>query len=113
MKDKYLHDSRVENAADDPVALLHLCQQLQSEKDGRERVATGKYSRDEDEFADRVRVACGHATMLHQLLLMTRDMSAIVAEPERRGDIRVPVGDDDAEKALSWLMEQYSKDDAS
>lgn len=107
------HDLQAIQAADELVALLTLCQQLQSEKDGRERPAPGAYSRDEDEFADRVRVACGHATMLHQLLPMTRDMSAIVAEPERRGDIRVPVGNDDAEKALSWLMEQYSKEDAS
>ncbi|HED4305242.1 TPA: hypothetical protein R4300_005445, partial [Enterobacter hormaechei subsp. steigerwaltii] len=55
-------------AANDIISLLKLCQQLQSEKDGRERPAPGTYSRDEDAFADRIRTACGHAQQLRRLL---------------------------------------------
>lgn len=112
MKSGYLNDPHANKAADDIVALLKLCQQLQSEKDGRERAVPGTYSRDEDEFADRIRTACGHVTQLRQLLLMMCSMSAIGTELESRGEIHVVVGEDYAEKALSWLMEKYVKDEA-
>lgn len=58
------HDLVTARAAEEIIELLTLCQQLQSEKDGRERPAPGTYSRDEDEFADRIRSACGHALQL-------------------------------------------------
>jgi len=35
------------------------------------------------------------------------------AELERHGNIHVAVGEDYAEKALNWLMDQYVKDEAS
>lgn len=74
------------------IELLTLCQQLQSEKDGRERLAPGAYSRDEDEFADRICSACGHTLQLRRLLSMAMTLSAIGAGMERRGEICVPPG---------------------
>lgn len=101
------HDSKAAQAANEIVALLTLCQQLQSEKDGRERPSPGAYSRDEDEFADRIRVACGHALQLLQLLPMMTTLSAIGTEMERRGEISLLPGEDYAQKALIQLTEQY------
>jgi hypothetical protein len=89
------------------IELLTLCQQLQSEKDGRERLAPGAYSRDEDEFADRIRSACGHALQLRRLLPVTTTLSAIGTEMERRGEISVLPGEDYAQKALARLTVQY------
>ena len=59
MKQIYLNDPHANEAADDIIGLLKLCQQLQSEKDGRKRPEPGTYSRDEDAFAERIRSACG------------------------------------------------------
>ncbi|HCT8062845.1 TPA: hypothetical protein OT947_004375 [Enterobacter hormaechei] len=102
-----LQDSQENKASDDIIALLKLCQQLQSEKDGRERSAPGTYSRDEDEFADRIRSACGHALQLRRLLPLATTLSAIGAEMGRRGDISVLPGEDYAQKAMARLTEQY------
>lgn len=101
------HDLVAARAAEEIIELLTLCQQLQSEKDGRKRPEPGAYSRDEDAFADRIRSACGHALQLRQLLPMTTTLSAIGAEMERRGEIRVLPGEDYAQKALVQLTEQY------
>ncbi len=65
------HDLMAVYAASEIVELLTLCQELQSEKDGRERPAPGAYSRDEDAFAERIRSACGHALLLRRLLPVT------------------------------------------
>ncbi|MGM8714948.1 hypothetical protein [Enterobacter hormaechei] len=100
------HDLVTARAAEEIIELLTLCQQLQSEKDGRERPAPGTYSRDEDEFADRIRSACGHALQLRRLPMMTT-LSAIGAGMERRGEISVLPGEDHAQKALARLTEQY------
>lgn len=54
MKLNHLNDLQAKEAAEEITALLKRCQQMQSEKDGRERPAPGAYSRDEDEFADCV-----------------------------------------------------------
>lgn len=70
-------------AADDIIALPKLCKQLQSEKDGIKRPVPRAYSRDEDEFADHIRVACGHVLQLRQLLPMMSGLSALGAELER------------------------------
>jgi hypothetical protein len=84
------HDLMAVYAASEIVELLTLCQELQSEKDGRERPAPGAYSRDEDAFAERIRSACGHALLLRRLLPVTTTLSAIGAEMERRGEISAP-----------------------
>ncbi|WP_259407466.1 hypothetical protein, partial [Klebsiella pneumoniae] len=76
------HDLMAVYAASEIVELLTLCQELQSEKDGRERPAPGAYSRDEDAFAERIRSACGHALLLRRLLPVTTTLSAIGAEME-------------------------------
>lgn len=107
MKPDYLNTPCANEGADDVIALLKLCQQLQSEKDGRERPAPGTYSRDEDEFADRIRSACVHALQLRQLLPITTTLSAIGAEMERQGEISVLPGEDYAQKALARLTVQY------
>ncbi|AZS59306.1 MULTISPECIES: hypothetical protein [Pectobacterium] len=101
------HDPVAARAAGEIIELLTLCQQLQSEKDGRERPDPGTYSRDEDAFADRIRSACGHALQLRRLLPMATTLSAIGAEMERRGEISVLPGEDYAQKALVRLTEQY------
>lgn len=102
-----INDPHAVKVANEMVALLTLCQQLQSEKDGIERPAPGTYSRDEDEFADRIRVACGHALQLRQLLPMMTTLGAIGTEMERRGEISLLPGEDYAQKALIRLTEQY------
>lgn len=107
MKPDYLNDLHANEVADDIITLLKLCQQLQSEKDGRERPEPGTYSRDEDAFADRIRSACGHALQLRRLLPVTTTLSAIGAEMERRGEISVLPGEDYAQKALARLTVQY------
>lgn len=94
-------------AANDIIGLLKLCQQLQSEKDGRIRPEPGAYSRDGDAFADRIRTACGHALLLCQLLPAMTTLSAIGAEMERRGEITLLPGEDYAQKALIRFAEQY------
>ncbi|MEI2606537.1 hypothetical protein V8O11_22505 [Erwinia aphidicola] len=101
------HDLVAAREAEEIIELLTLCQQLQSEKDGRERPAPGTYSRDEDEFADRIRSACGHALQLRRLLPVMTTLSAIGTEMERRGEISVLPGEDYAQKALARLTEQY------
>lgn len=107
MKHIYLNDPHANEAADDIIGLLKLCQQLQSEKDGRERPEPGTYSRDEDAFADRIRSACGHALQLRRLPPVATTLSAIGAGMERRGEISVLPGEDYAQKALARLTEQY------
>jgi hypothetical protein len=107
VKPHYLNDPHANEAADDIISLLKLCQQLQSEKDGRERPDPGAYSRDEDAFADRIRTACGHALQLRRQLPVMTTLSAIGAEMERRGEISVLPGEDYAQKALARLTEQY------
>ncbi|ENJ7288449.1 hypothetical protein [Enterobacter hormaechei] len=101
------HDLVAARVAEEIIELLTLCQQLQSEKDGRERPAPGTYSRYEDEFADRIRSACGHALQLRRLLPLATTLSAIGAEMERRGEISVLPGEDYAQKALARLTVQY------
>lgn len=101
------HDLVAAREAEEIIELLTLCQQLQSEKDGRERPAPGTYSRDEDEFADRIRSACGHALQLRRLLPVMTTLSAVGAGMERRGEISVLPGEDYAQKALARLTEQY------
>lgn len=101
------HDLAAARAAGEIIELLTLCQQLQSEKDGRARLVPGEYSRDEDEFADRIRSACGHALRLRRLLPVTTTLSAIGAEMERRGEISVLPGEDYAQKALEYLTAEY------
>lgn len=101
------HDQKAAQAAGEIVALLTLCQQLQTEKDGIERPSPGTYSRDEDKFADRIRVACGHALQLRQLIPMMITLSAIGTEMEHRGEISLLPGEDYAQKALIRFAEQY------
>lgn len=101
------HDLVAAREAEEIIELLTLCQQLQSEKDGRERPAPGTYSRDEDELADRIRSACGHALQLRRLLPVMTTLSAVGAGMERRGEISVLPGEDYAQKALARLNEQY------
>ncbi|RSB24281.1 hypothetical protein [Enterobacter cloacae] len=101
------HDLVAARAAEEIIELLTLCQQLQSEKDGRERLAPGTYARDEDDFADRIRSACGHALQLRRLLPVTTTLSAIGTEMERRGQISVLPGEDYAQEALARLTVQY------
>lgn len=103
----YPYDPHARKAAEDIVALLTLCQQLQSEKDGIKRPAPRIYSCDEEEFADRIQAACGHALQLYQLLPMRDRLSAIGAEMERRGEITVMFGESYANRALAHLMAEY------
>lgn len=110
MKPAYLNDPHANKVADDVIALLKMCQQLQSEKDGRERAAPETYSRHEDDFADRIRASCGYALQLRQLLPMLSGLSAIGAELECRGEIHVITGENYADRALEYLMGKYLPD---
>lgn len=107
MKQDYLNDLHANEVADDIITLPKLCQQLQSEKDGRVRPDPETYSRDEDAFADRIRTACGHALQLRRLLPVMTTLSAIGVGMERRGEISVLPGEDYELKAMARLTEQY------
>ncbi|EAR9310608.1 hypothetical protein E4N04_19540 [Salmonella enterica] len=93
--------------AADIIALLTLCQQLQSEQDGAERPAPDEYSRKGDVFSDRIRQACLQAARLRGLLAMSDTLASLGAEFERLGLINVSVGEDYAEKALTYLSSRY------
>lgn len=97
------HNLVAARAAGEITDLLTLCQHLQSDRDSRERPVPGAYSRDEDEFAERIRSACGHALQLP----VTTILNAIGAGMERRGEISVLPGEDYAQKALERLTEHY------
>jgi len=101
------YDTVAAQAADEIVALLTLCQQLQSEKDSNERQKSGVISRDEDEFAERICVACGYALQLRPLLSMMNIMSSIGVEMERRGEITVFTGESYSHSVLENLMTKY------
>lgn len=102
-----INDSYAVEVANEMVALLTLCQQLQSEKDGIERPAPGTYTRDEDQFAERIRAACGYALQLRRLLPVMANLSAVGIEMERRGELSVMTGDDYYRKALEYLLAKY------
>lgn len=102
-----INDSYAVEVANEMVALLMLCQRLQSEMDGGERPAPGRYSPDEDEFAERIRSACGLALQLLRLLPVTTTLRGIGTEMESRGEIIVLPGEDYAQKALARLTEHY------
>lgn len=89
------------------LTLLIPCQYLLSEKDIRERSKFWAYSHDEDAFADRIRSVCGHALQLRRLLPVTTTLSTIGARMERWGEITLLPDEDDAQKALARLTEQY------
>ncbi|EHO5803300.1 hypothetical protein PP677_003835 [Salmonella enterica] len=93
--------------ADDIVALLALCQTLQSEKENVTRTAPTEYSREDDPFADRIRQAIGYTRQLQHLLPMAQQLSALGMELERQGKIRVGVGEDYARQALAYVVAQY------
>lgn len=101
------HELVAARTAGEIIELLALCQQLQSEKDGRKRPVPREYSCDEDDFVDRIRSACGHALQLRWLLPVTTTLSAIGTEMESRGEISVLPGEDYVQKALARLTEQY------
>lgn len=103
MKPDYLNDLHANEVSDDVIALLKLCQQLQSDSDSRERPDPDTYSRDEDAFADRIRSACGHVQQLRRLLPVTTTLSAIGAGMERRGEITLLPGEEYVQKALEYL----------
>ncbi|MBS0854408.1 hypothetical protein JK158_21835 [Enterobacter sp. JGM127] len=96
--------------ADEIVALLTLCQQLLSEKEGKEWRVPSAYSCDEDWFAERIRTACSYATQLRHLLPMMSCLSSVGAEMERRGEINVMTGESYSQRALEYLKAQYLSD---
>lgn len=102
-----INDSHAVEVANEIVALLTLCQQLQSEKDGIERPAPGTYTRDKDQFAERIRAACGYALQLRRLLPVMANLSAVGIEMERRGEISLLPGEDYAQSALECLKAEY------
>lgn len=107
MDQNYLYDPHARKAAEDIVALLILCRQLQPEKDSRDRQGPETYPDSEDAFADRIQAACCHALQLEQLLPLRDRLSAIGAEMERRGEISVMAWESYANRALAHLMAQY------
>lgn len=104
------HDPVAGQAADEIVALLTLCLQLQSEKEGVIRPAPEKYNRDDDPFADRIRMAIGYARQLQHLLPMAQQLNVLGVALEQRGKIRVGVGEDYAQLALAYVMAQFPAD---
>jgi|AGFS01.1.fsa_nt_gi hypothetical protein len=104
------HDPIAARAASEIVALLTLCQQLQSDKEGVIRPAPEEYNRDDDPFADRIRLAISYARQLQQLLPMAQQLNVLGMALEQRGKIQVGVGEDYAELALAYVVAQYPVD---
>ena len=104
------HDPGAAQAVSEIVALLTLCQRLQSEKEGVIRPAPEEYNRDDDPFADRIRQAIGYTRQLQQLLPMAQQLNALGVALEQQGQIRVGVGEDYAQQALAYVMAQFPAD---
>ena len=104
------HDPVAAQAAGEIVALLTLCQQLQSEKEGVIRPAPEKYHQDDDPFADRIRRATGYARQLQHLLPMAQHLNVLGVALEQQGKIQVGVGEDYAQQALAYVVGQYLVD---
>lgn len=98
------------NASAQILALLSLCQQLQSEKDGIRRPEPGKpgVAADEtlDDFAQQIQTACVYASMTDRLLAMKDRLTDFGRQLESRELVEVPVGRDYADAALDWLSAQ-------
>ena len=90
--------------ANDIVAILKLCQDIQSEKEGVKRAAPDVYTRDDDPFADRIQRATGYVRQLQNLLPMMQALSTLGTELERQGKIQVEVGEDYTQRALEYFM---------
>lgn len=104
------HDPVAAQAAGEIVALLTLCQQLQSEKEGVIRPAPEEYNRDDDPFADRIRQAIGYTRQLQHLLPMAQQLNVLGVALEQQGKIQVSVGEDYAQQALAYVVAQYPAD---
>jgi hypothetical protein len=89
------------------IALLTLCQQLQSDKDGIKRPAPRRPGVEADEvrdtFAQRILVSCAHAASMDTLLALQSRLADVGRQLETQGQIRTEVGENYALAALEWL----------
>lgn len=89
------------------IALLTLCQQLQSDKDGLKRPAPRQagVAADEvlDSFGQRILLSCAYAASLDTLLALQSRLADVGRQLETQGQIRTEVGEDYALAALEWF----------
>lgn len=92
------------------VALLILCQQLQSDKDGitrpDPRVAGVGAAETYDDFSHRIQQACVTVSQLSRLQQLESDLSTAGMALERQGCLQVGVGESYARAALNYLLAQ-------
>ena len=98
-----------EKAIEQGVALLKLCQQLQSEKDGVDRPTPGVVDRSKtvDQFAMNVTKSISYMTSLLKLMPMQMRLADLDRELERQGKIAPDAGDDYAQAALEYALREH------
>lgn len=89
------------------IALLTLCQQLQSDKDGLKRPAPRQTAVMEDEvgdtFAQRILNSCAYAVSIDPLLDMQTRLADVGRQLEEQGQLQAGVGENYAQAALGWI----------
>lgn len=104
----YELDPREEKAIERGCELLKLCVQLQSEKDGVNRVLPGVF--DKAKVLDQVAQDAGEASlymlMLRKLLPMQEQLAELGRTLEGAGRLKVMYGENYAERALEFVIEQ-------
>lgn len=103
--------------ADDIVALLIQCQQLQSEKDGitrpDPRVAGVGPDETYDEFSRRIQQACVTVSQLRHLQQLEGDLVTAGMALEREGRLQISAGESYARAAVDYLQGRVSATEAS
>lgn len=90
------------------IALMTLCQQLQSDKDGVRRLppdkaAVGVPEEVFDSFARQIQHACMYASMTDRLLAMQSRLAEVGRRLEKQSRIEVHAEENYAEAALNWF----------
>lgn len=101
-----------ENAIEQGIELLKLCQRLQSEKDGVERPDPDVIDKTKtlDEFAMSVGESITYMTSLYRLIPMMKRLAGLGRELERQGKIQVDYGEDYAQAALDFVVLEFGQE---
>ena len=87
------------------IDLLWLCQSLQSEKDGVDRPSHFQIDKSKtlDSFAQDVIQAVTNMSALYQMIRLTKRLSAVGRELEKKGLVELSAGDSYTDAALAYF----------
>lgn len=91
------------------INLLKLCQTLQCEKDGIDRVVFGSFDRSKvkDSFSMEIEQSIVYMASLYKLIPMMNQLSDIGRALDRSNKLSVLPGDDYSKKALEFLTIEF------